>query len=105
MNWIDNFNETDECATIERCKISRLFFCDDLVLLSSPEFGLQHTLLALQLHVNCWNENQHFQSIFFRNPIQCFLQVGGVSLNQVEKFKYLVVTFTSDGKQDEEFDV
>ena len=40
-----------------------------------------------------------------RNPVQCFLQVGGVSLKQVEKFKYLGVTFMCDGRQDEELDV
>ena len=39
-----------------------------------------------------------------KNLVQCFLQVGGVSLQQVEKFKYLGVAFTSDGKQDEELD-
>jgi len=30
--------------------------------------------------------------------------VSGVSLKQVEKFKYLGVVFTSDGRQDEELD-
>ena len=33
------------------------------------------------------------------------MQVGGVSFKQVEKFKYLGVAFTSDGRQDEELDV
>jgi len=36
------------------------------------------------------------------NPDQCSLQVSGVSLKQVEKFKYLGIVFTSDGRQDEE---
>ena len=40
-----------------------------------------------------------------RNPVQCSLQVGGVSLKQVEKFKYAGVAFTSDGRQDEELHV
>ena len=40
-----------------------------------------------------------------RNPVLCSLQVGGVSLKQMEKFKYLGVAFTSDEKQDKEFDV
>ena len=35
---------TDECATIGNCKISRLLFADDLVLLSSTESGLQRAL-------------------------------------------------------------
>ena len=39
-----------------------------------------------------------------RNPAQCSLQVGGVQLKQVEKFKYLGVTFSSDRKQDKEID-
>ena len=40
-----------------------------------------------------------------RNPVQCSLQVGGLSSKQVEKFKFLGVAFTSDGRQDEEMDV
>ena len=39
-----------------------------------------------------------------RNPDQCVLQVNGVKLEQVEKFKYLGVAFTSDRRQDEELD-
>ena len=37
-----------------------------------------------------------------RNPVECSLQVGEVSLKQEEIFKYLGVAFTSDGRQDEE---
>ena len=33
------------------------------------------------------------------------MQVGGVPLKQVEKFKYLEVLFTSDGRQKKELDV
>ena len=40
-----------------------------------------------------------------RNPDQCVLQVNGATLKQVEKFKYLGVAFTSDGRQDEELDI
>ena len=32
------------------------------------------------------------------------LQVNGATLKQVEKFKYLGVTFMSDGRQDKELD-
>ena len=39
-----------------------------------------------------------------RSPDQCVLQVNGATLKQVEKFKYLGVAFTSDGRQDEELD-
>ena len=44
MNWIDKCSQADECATIGNCKISRLLFADDLVLLSSTESGLQRGL-------------------------------------------------------------
>ena len=39
-----------------------------------------------------------------RNPDQCLLQVNGATLKQVEKFKYLGIAFTSDGRQDEKLD-
>ena len=39
-----------------------------------------------------------------RNLNQCVLQVNGARLKQVEKFRYLGVAFTSDGRQDEELD-
>ena len=44
MNWIDECSQADECAAIGNCKISRLLFADDLVLLSSTESGLQRAL-------------------------------------------------------------
>ena len=44
MNWINKCSRADECATIGNCKISRLLFADDLVLLSSTESGLQRAL-------------------------------------------------------------
>ena len=39
-----------------------------------------------------------------RNPDQCVLQANGATLEQVEKFKYLGVAFTSDGRQDKQLD-
>ena len=44
MNWIDRYSSADDCASIENCKISRMLFADDLVLLSSTEFGLLRAL-------------------------------------------------------------
>jgi len=38
------------------------------------------------------------------NPRQCMRQVSGNTLQQVEKFKYLGVVFTSDGRGREERD-
>ena len=108
MNWIDKCSPTDECATIGNCKISRLLFADDLVLLSSTESGLQRALNSFADACNtdgmkistAKTEVLHLS----RNPDQCVLQVNGATLKQVEKFKYLGVAFTSDGRQDEELD-
>ena len=44
VNWMDKLSQTDECVTIKSCKIIRLLFADDLVLLASSESGLQHAL-------------------------------------------------------------
>jgi len=38
------------------------------------------------------------------NPRQCMRQVSGNTLQQVEKFKYLGVVFTSDGRRSKEID-
>ena len=109
MNWIDKCSQADECDTIGNRKISRLLFVDDLILLSSTEPGLQR---ALNSFADAYNsagmkistaktEVLHLS----RNPDQCVLQVNGATLKQVEKFKYLGVAFTSNGRQDEELDI
>ena len=96
-------------VTIGRCKISRLLFADDLVLLASSKSGLQHALNRIA--VACDNAGMKISTSktetlhFLRNLVHCSLQVAIVSLKQVEKFKYLGVAFRSDGKQGEELDV
>ena len=106
MNWIDKCSQADECATIGSCKTSRLLCANDLVLLSSTESGLQRALNSFADTCNtagmkistAKTEILHL----LRNLDQCVLHVNGVTLKQVEKFKYLGVAFTSDGRQDEE---
>ena len=109
MNWISKSSQSDECATIGNCKISRLLFTDDLVLLSSTESCLRRELnrfadacdtTGMKISA-AKTEVLHLS----RNPDQCVLQVNGATLkNQVEKFKYIEVAFTSEGRQDEELD-
>ena len=106
MNWMDKFSHADECAAIVNCNISRLLFADDLVLLSFTEFGLQRALNSFADACNtagmkistAKTEVLHLS----RNPGQCVLRVNGATLKQVEKFKYLGVAFTSDGRHDDE---
>ena len=108
MNWIDKCSQADECATIGICKISRLLFADDFILLSSTESGIQHALKSFAVACNtagmkismAETEVLHLS----RNPDQCVLQVNEATLKQVEQFKYLGVAFTSHRRQDEELD-
>ena len=44
MNWINKCSQANECAGIGNCRISRLVFADDLVLLFSTKPGLQRAL-------------------------------------------------------------
>ena len=44
MNCMDKPRRNDDCVTIGRCEIRRLLFADNLVLLTSSEYGLQHAL-------------------------------------------------------------
>ena len=108
MNFIDKCSQADKCATIGNCKISRLLFADDLVLLSSTESGLKRALNSFADACNTAgmkiNTDKTEALHLSRNPDQCVLQVNGVTLKQVEKFKYLGVAFTSDGRQGEELD-
>ena len=102
MNWINKCSQVDECATIGNCKISRLLFADDVVLLFSAESCLQ---CAINSFADACNTAEMKISTaktevlhLSRNPDQCVLQVNGATLKQVEKFRYLGVAFTSDGR-------
>ena len=108
MKWIDKCSQADECATTGNCKISRLLFLNDLVLLFSTESGLQHALNSFADACNTAEMKitrpklRYF--IFLETLISECLQVDGATLKQVEKFMYRGVAFTSDGRQDEELD-
>jgi len=93
MNWIGKHSQSNECATIGNCKINRLLFADDVVLLSSTESGLQRALNDFA--AACDNAGMKISTTktevlhLSRNPDQCSLQVSRVSLR--EKLKYLGV--------------
>jgi len=97
ITGIESYSRTDEGVTVGSCKINRLIFADDLVLLAPSQQGLQHTLD--QSFVACdragmkiRTKNTGVRSLS-RNPRQCMLQVSGDTLQQVKKFKYLWVVF------------
>ena len=105
MNLMNKLCQTDECVTIGRCKISQLFFADDLVLLASSESGLQRPSngFAAACDISGMKISTFKIEVLhlLRNFVQCFQRVGGISLKQEKKFKYLRVAFTNDGRQDE----
>ena len=82
-----------------------------MVLLSSTESGLQRALNSFAdecntagMKISTAKTEVVLVLHLSRNPDQCVLQVNGATLKQVEKFRYLGVAFTSDGRQDEELD-
>ena len=106
INWMDKLSQTNECVTIGRCKISRLLFADDLVLLAFSDSSLQHAIHGFaascdiaEIKISTSKTKVLHLS---RNPVQCSPLVGSVSLKQEEKIKYLGVAFTSNDRQDED---
>ena len=106
MSWMDKLCQTDECVTIGRCKISRLLFADDLILLASSQFGLQNAFNSFSAACDIAGMKISASKTevlhLLKNLVQCSSQVGGVSLKQLEKLKYVGVAFTNNGKQNEE---
>ncbi len=97
-----------ESVMIGDVKISHLLFADDLAILASSSSDLQHALsrFASECEASSMKVNvtKTETIVISRKPTQCTLHVSGVSLAQVEKFKYLGVEFTSDGRWEREID-
>ena len=106
---MDKLSRTEECVTIGKCKINRLLFADDLVLLASSKSGIQYALNGFAAACNIAGVKISTSKtkilLLSRISVQCSLQVGCALLKQVEKFKYLGVAFTNNGRRDEELDV
>ena len=83
----------------------RLLFADYLVLLTSSESGLQRAINGFA--AACDTAGMKISTSktevvrLSRNPVRCSLQVGAISLKQVEKFSYLEISFTGDRSQEE----
>ena len=84
-----------------------LLFADDCTLLSSNKSDLQY---ALDLFFDaCLDAGMKISTAkteimcFSRHPVS--YQTNEVTLQQTEKFKYLGITFSSDGGQDNEPDI
>ncbi|KAK3545441.1 hypothetical protein QTP70_007640 [Hemibagrus guttatus] len=89
-------------------RFSSLLFADDIVQLAPSSQDLQHVLGYFA--AECEAAGMRISTskceamVLDRKKMSCTLQVGGEYLPQVEKFKYLGVLFTSEGRMDREFD-
>ena len=111
MDRIVKKSESCGGVKIGECTVGlqRLLIADDLVLLGSTQNGLQqaldrfsHACSVAGMKVSTTKTKTMCLS---RQPKQCSLQIYGVPLKQSEKFKYLGVSFISDGRQNSELDI
>ena len=109
MDRIVKKSESCGGVMIGECTVQRLLFADDLVLLDSTQNGLQQALDrfsdACSVAGMKISSTKTETMCLSRQPKQCSLQIDGVPLKQSEKFKYLGVSFTSDGRQNSELDI
>ena len=95
----------NEYTKIGNCKIGHLLLADDLVLLSSAESNPSYSF-AVACHIAGMKLRKAKTEVLHlsRNPVQCALEVNGVTLKQLEKFRYPGAVFMSEVRQDEELD-
>ena len=110
--YIDRIvKKSESCGGVKigECTVQRLLFADDLVLLDSTQNGVQQALDrfsdACSVAGMKISTTKTETMCLSRQPKQCSLQIDGVPLKQSEKFKYLGVSFTSDGRQSSELDI
>ena len=106
MNKIDKDSFSSSGATFGKCDVRRLLFADDLALLSSNISDLQYALdrfsdACLDAGMRISTAKTEIMCLS-RHPVQCSFQTNGVTVKPTEKFKYLGLTFSSDGRQDNE---
>ena len=108
MDKVDKDSSSSSDITFGECNVWHLLLADDLALLSSNKSDLQYALdwffyAHLDVGMKISMAKTEIMS-FVKAPVQCSFQTNGVTLQQAEKFKYLGVTFLSDGKQDNKLD-
>ena len=103
--------KSESCGGVKTddCTVQCLLFAVDLVLLDSTQNGLQQALDgfsdACSVAGMKISTTETETMCLSRQPKQCPLQIGGVLLKQSEKFKYIGVSFTNDGRQNSELDI
>ena len=108
MDKIDKYTSSSSCVTFGECNVRCLLFADDLALLSSNKSDLQHALDRFS--DACLDAGMKISTVkteivcLSRHSIQCSFQTNGVTHKQTEKFNHLGVTFSNDGRQNNELD-
>ena len=108
MDKVDKDCSSNSSVTFGECNVRPLMYRDDLALLSSSKSDLQYALdrfsnACLDAGIKISTTKIKIMCMS-RPPVQCFFQTNGVTFKQTDKFKYLGVTFTSDGRQDNKLD-
>ena len=108
MDRISRRSQGPEGVLFGNRRISSLLFADDVVLLASSNQDLQCALGRFAAECEAAgmkiSSSKSEAMVLDRKKVACPLQVGGVSLPQVEEFKYLGVLFTSEGRMEREID-
>ena len=90
MDWIDKSSRVDGAFALGECKIDRLLFADDLVLLSNSQSGLQCLLESFAAVCNDSgmkiSTSKTEMLLLSRKPSQCSISIGREPLRRVEKF-------------------
>ncbi len=102
---ITKLMNSKECfpAKVGTVNIGCLFYADDLVIISESKEGLQHSLNSLSQYCNDWylkvNNTKTKVMVFekLRNKTVIDMYLNGYSLEQVNSYKYLGITFTDNG--------
>jgi len=103
---LQQYSRIDVGDTAGSCRVNRLLFADDFVLLASSQEGLQHALDRFS--AACDRPRMKISTkktevlCLSRKTRQCMLQASGNILQQVVYFQYVGVVFTSDGRRNKE---
>ncbi|CAF3333272.1 unnamed protein product [Rotaria sp. Silwood2] len=108
MDKISRTSTNPTCMEIGNTKVDSLLFADDIARLATSEDSLQMALNQFDKVCSDFgmkiSEKKTELMVISREDKQLNLYLNNNSLNQVNKFKYLGVQFSSDGKQDGEID-
>ena len=108
IDKIDKHSSSSSGVTFGECNVRRLLFADDLTLLSSNKSNLQYALdwfsdACLDAGMKISAAKTEIMCLP-KHHVLCPFKTNGVILKPTEKFKYLGVTFSSDGRQGNKLD-